>query len=883
METEMEKREEDRSYTIQIDNGMLTQANSDTSLCRVCLSMDHNNQCLFHKNWDDPDDADSLELSEKLQLCGGVEVLKDDGLPTSICLKCVINLNIAYDLREQCQKADMELRKLYGKVLYTNIASNCIPTKDQYCQTEFLDVIKSENNGKLNMDNKVNTEKDTIESNIIGHEEISDAFNQIKHPEDVLVDNEIDLDYSNKYKMEYDKIAKKDLYRTRRLAIFKRATSIENLKNHKERQRRYIKKSANVKRDNSDSEYQTKTRNVHSRVDRTSELKLQYKCQKCDRFYSSKKSLERHTSTHNKEFKCDSCDKQFLCLDKLLKHGNLHRTKEKPMPVLCRICNKNFRKTDTMVRHLNVHKKAYPKEVFSILKEIRDKRKLENNPESFEMSLLVATDEDEEMAHDGQLQSENDGTMRELRKRNTRVEQRDSDLVNSDSSNDKSEMFDDASLFHCKHCSKGYRTERSLQRHLLIHDEKKFVCNVCNMKFFRQDRLKSHMDRYGHDESKVCLEPQKPPDDKSAIKLINIWIREELDSDNEGKGFPCRICGKSYDTKKSLMKHQVNTHGKQDECCTTCGTVCNCDKDQEKSNEKSKLYTCEECNKSFEKEIKLQKHLRIHERTKEQQDVNFKRFLCHICSKTFRQNTGLMFHMRTHTGYKPHECRFCGRGFTSNSNCINHERTHTGDRPFVCQYCSAAFAKSCTLKAHITTHTGEANYHCKTCGKSFRRLKYLKEHRFTHTGEKPYACKICGTAYSHSGSLFVHEKKCKAQYNNYQSGVVQNAQQQHQQQQQQQQQQQISYSQSPQTTAGISVASTSSVITPIIATLPQAHLNVINSTLNVQANMDNVQRMNLHTANATTVVSSGLHPSVDISEMSSPVRNFSIIGHMFHT
>jgi len=735
-----------------------------------------------------------------------------------------------------------------------------------------LDVISFEDNTELNTGNEVNIEKNIIQSNFM-RGQIPDVFEQTK--QDVLIDNETDLDCSNRYKqLDHDKIAKKDLYRTRRLTMFKRVTSIENLRNYKERQRRYIKKSMNVKRDNSDSEYQTKARNVHGRLDKTSELELQYKCQKCDRFYSSKKSLDRHTSTHNdKEFKCDSCDKQFFCLDKLHKHINLHRTKEKPKPVLCKICNKSFRKIDTMVRHLNTHKKAYPKDVFCILKEIRDKRKLENNPDSFETSFTM--DEDEEAAHEGQLQSENDGTTRELRKRNnTRVEQRDLDLVNSDSSDDKTESFDDASLFNCKHCNKSYRTERSLQRHLLVHDEKKYVCNVCNMKFFRQDRLKSHMDRYGHDETKVCSEPQKPPDDKSAIKLINTWIREELDSDNEGKGFPCRICGKSYDTKKSLLKHQMNVHGRQDECCTNCGTVCNCAyKDQEKSNEKSKPYTCEECNKSFEKEIKLHKHLRIHERAKEQQDANFKRFLCHICSKTFRQNTGLMFHMRTHTGYKPHVCKYCGRGFTSNSNCINHERTHTGDRPFVCQYCSAAFAKSCTLKAHITTHTGEANYHCKTCGKSFRRLKYLKEHRFTHTGEKPYACKICGTAYSHSGSLFVHEKKCKAQYSNYQPGIAQNA-------------QQISYSQSPQNTGGNSVASTSSIVAPIITTLPQTHLNVINSTLNVQANkdyMDNVQRMNVHGANTTTVVSSGLHPNVDISEMSSAVRNFSIIGQMFHT
>jgi len=56
-----------------------------------------------------------------------IQVLEDDGLPTSICLECVMKVNVAYELRKQCQKADVELRKLYGKSLKTNIAS--IPTK----------------------------------------------------------------------------------------------------------------------------------------------------------------------------------------------------------------------------------------------------------------------------------------------------------------------------------------------------------------------------------------------------------------------------------------------------------------------------------------------------------------------------------------------------------------------------------------------------------------------------------------------------------------------------------------------------------------------------------------------------------------------------------
>ncbi|EZA51027.1 hypothetical protein X777_10315 [Ooceraea biroi] len=788
----------------------------------------------------------------------------------------MIKVNVAYELRQQCQRSDMELRRLYGKALKKYVVTDSVPMKDQSCQTDLFftsNTIKSEHNAELSVNDEIDVHKSsyaTESKGVMRREQVLNVPSEINHVEDIPIDDELDMDCVSKSKqVGYEKATKKEACRTRRFTMFKRVTSMENLKNYKERQRRYIKKS--VKRDASDSECHTRTRNAHSRTDETSEYELQYKCSKCDRLYSSKKSLDRHTLTHNeKKFKCDDCDKEFFCLDKLLKHVNLHKTKEKPKPVSCRICNKSFRKTDTMVRHLNVHKKVNPKEVFCILKEIRDKRKSENILESSDESHnMLLTGKDEETTNDEKSQSENDGTTRELRKRSVRAEQRSSDLLNSDSSDDRFEPSCDASFYHCEHCSKRYSTERALQRHLLVHDEKKYVCNVCNMKFFRPDRLKSHKDRYGHDESKVCSEPQKPPDDKSAIKLINSWIREELDSDNEGKGFPCKLCGKSYDTKKSLVKHQVNAHEtKRDPYCASSK-----DHLERGGPEKSKPYTCEECNKSFEKEIKLQRHLRIHERAKEQQDANFKRFLCHICSKTFRQNTGLMFHMRTHTGYKPHVCKYCGRGFTSNSNCINHERTHTGDRPFVCQYCSAAFAKSCTLKAHITTHTGEANYHCKTCGKSFRRLKYLKEHRFTHTGEKPYACKICGTAYSHSGSLFVHEKKCKAQYNNYQPSVAQNA-------------QQAAYGQSAaQIVAGGVSAASPSVITPIINTLPQAQLSVVNSTLNVQTGknyVDNVQRTSAaHTA-STAVVSSSLHSSADIPEMNTPVKNFAIIGQMFH-
>ncbi|OAD62428.1 hypothetical protein WN48_07299, partial [Eufriesea mexicana] len=845
---------------MESENKTTISSNDCGNICRICLSTNQNNQCIFGVKRCDSINKDTIDLSEKFRLCSGVEILENDGLPTTICMKCILKINDAHELRKQCQQSDLRLKKLYGKVEKTYNINFCKITKDQYCQTDYSftsDLIKIETETfsamGYNPYSMIIHNSDT--KDIKDHK----VINESKYVEDEEPNSNLNKQNAHiKCKQtEYEKnVTGREVYRTRRITMFKRVTSIENLKNHKERQRQYIKKNTTVKWDDNATDIK-KTDSQNS-----------YVCPKCSRCYSSKRSLDRHVLTHNeKKFICDKCNKHFFQLDKLLQHSKLHIIKDKPKPVLCKICNRNFRKTDTMVRHLNVHKRTNPKEVLSILKEIRDKRKLENTIELKEKPTQVENSKDKKDM--GKEFTTNESITLNIHKKKT-LESKDKRFnfnlsSSSDVANENIDSSDHETLYRCNYCTKRYASEKSLQKHLQMHVEKKFICNVCNMKFFRQDRLNSHKNRYGHNEDSASLEVQKPFDDKSAIKLINSWIREELDSDNEEKGFPCKICGKSYDTKKSLLKHQLSMHNAEEENCVTCGKMCTCnekEKDQHKLNERLKPYQCDECNKSFEKEVKLQKHIRIHERAKEQQDVNFKRFLCHICSKTFRQNTGLMFHMRTHTGYKPHVCKYCGRGFTSNSNCINHERTHTGDRPFVCHFCSAAFAKSCTLKAHITTHTGEANYHCKTCGKSFRRLKYLKEHKFTHTGEKPYACKICGTAYSHSGSLFVHEKKCKAQYNSYQSNSAQNMQ---------------TYSESE---------TSSPSVTPIITVLPQVYLNNTNAmnTQNSKTYIDNIQKINSQNiANINNVNTSDLHihSNSDISDVSLAVKSFALIGQMF--
>ena len=48
------------------------------------------------------------------------------------------------------------------------------------------------------------------------------------------------------------------------------------------------------------------------------------------------------------------------------------------------------------------------------------------------------------------------------------------------------------SEFKCKECGKEFQYERSLKRHMLNHDTKKYTCGQCSQTFTRQDLLSRH-------------------------------------------------------------------------------------------------------------------------------------------------------------------------------------------------------------------------------------------------------------------------------------------------------------------------------------------------------------------------------------------------------
>ena len=131
---------------------------------------------------------------------------------------------------------------------------------------------------------------------------------------------------------------------------------------------------------------------------------------------------------------------------------------------------------------------------------------------------------------------------------------------------------------------------------------------------------------------------------------------------NYTNSYKCRICRKSFKSKKGQLYHIAR--------CSLAASEFNARK--RKSLVKTDIKT-----------------------------GGNKRYQCKKCGKKFDRKQILVIHGRVHSGDRPFHCDVCGKGFPIAGNLARHKIIHTGEKPYVCYICGKGFTQKSNMEAHI--------------------------------------------------------------------------------------------------------------------------------------------------------------------------------------
>ncbi|XP_029311739.1 zinc finger protein 37-like [Cottoperca gobio] len=254
--------------------------------------------------------------------------------------------------------------------------------------------------------------------------------------------------------------------------------------------------------------------------------------------------------------------------------------------------------------------------------------------------------------------------------------------------------------FQCNQCEENFPVFKALHKHYIdVHNPTEpFTCTHCQTTFASLKRF------IRHEWKHTGYQPFQCPHCSKRFRSYSDLV-EHQKKHTKAYPFLCWECGKKFRHGVTLTRHVERVHHSGEPV----------------TEKPTPTFTCAQCGKTFTSRRCLLKHDNFHHKGL--------RFPCEHCGKGFFGKDALVRHTLIHTGERPFKCDDCDKSFRSAAELKIHRRYHTGERPFKCNVCEKGFVQSCFLTLHMRTHTGERPYVCTVCSKGFSSLHGLKRHR----------------------------------------------------------------------------------------------------------------------------------------------------------
>lgn len=151
---------------------------------------------------------------------------------------------------------------------------------------------------------------------------------------------------------------------------------------------------------------------------------------------------------------------------------------------------------------------------------------------------------------------------------------------------------------------------------------------------------------------------------------------------------------------------------------------------------------CHECHRYFDRFLDVMKHYR-------ESHPNIPGYLI-CCNKKFTKRPALLEHVEFHDKSIIYKCEMCEKTFKGKAILRNHVRTFHINLPgqCVCNMCGKLFSNKYTLKTHMKNHLVDLSrqfecYICKKTAKNLEKLQHHFKYRHDPAHQRSTICHIC--------------------------------------------------------------------------------------------------------------------------------------------
>lgn len=250
-----------------------------------------------------------------------------------------------------------------------------------------------------------------------------------------------------------------------------------------------------------------------------------------------------------------------------------------------------------------------------------------------------------------------------------------------------SESFD---LYECPLCYTQFAERDEYNQHCKEHDGTEYHCDSCNLFYSDEEQLAKHdceINENVNEEDLICIPCNKRMKSMAQLRQHNKMhdsmslIIKYLDF------FPCNDCCLLFISKEKLNEHNASVHtekgvesGLPEKIDDTCTDYQFLDGDLQSEYKEGELYSCGECNQSYQSIDELKYHVILHAN----------KFECPIeeCGCQYDQMSRLSIHvLNKHINTKNLQCLHCSLAFPTYDELQNHLKHYCKEKKYKCYEC----------------------------------------------------------------------------------------------------------------------------------------------------------------------------------------------------